>query len=148
MATETSIGYSINGGPQSTVMRHLMPVVLLIGEDTIRWKLYEFRERLMTCIQFFSSLSLFLSTLGVVLTADHFRDFAYIPGGMWSSVYLCMTLFSFVWLVVSGLRFVRNFRKLSCDYAMEDIYASKKATADVTAGLRAKSVFDSTPLNQ
>lgn len=148
MVTESSLGYTINGGQQSTLMRHLMPVVLLIGEDTIRWKLYEFRERLMTYVHFISSLSLFLSTLGVALTADHFRDFLGLSGEEWSYVYPTLAIASFAWLAVSSIRFVRNFNKLSCDYAMEDIYASKKAAGTMKVRLPTEPVFEGTPLNQ
>ena len=147
MVKNPSAQYSINGGTQNVAMKINIPPVIVVSRDTIHLKLKEFRSRILLCAQFGSAMALFLSTLAVVLTADSFRGLL-LSGEQWASVYFGIAVCSGVWGLVVGVRLLANFKKMSDEYALQEICIAKQADVPVTVSAEMEPSFANTPLKK
>lgn len=146
MVKNPSAQYSINGGTQNVAMKINIPPVIVVSRDTIHLKLKEFRSRILLYAQFGSALALFLSTLAVVLTADSFRGLLTLSGEQWASIYFGIAVCSGVWGLVVGVRLLANFKKMSDEYALQEICIAKQADVPVTVSAEMEPSFANTPL--
>ena len=146
MPMMASTGYSIHKGEEEVGMDSAFSSMLLVNKDRVRLKVIEYRARLMTLVQFTSSLSLFLSTLGVTLTAGQFRDFAGAPGVVWEVVYAIVTIASALWFAISAKRMLGCWRKLDAESVMQDICTTEPLGPNSQVLFRIAPNFDVTPV--
>ena len=146
MPKEASPGYSIHKGKDEVGMDSAFSSMLLVNKDRVRLKVIEYRSRLMILVQFASSLSLFLSTIGVTLTAGQFRDFAGVPGVVWEAAYVLITIASALWLAISAKRMFGCWRKLDAESVMQDICTTEPLGPNSQVLFRIAPNFDVTPV--
>jgi len=92
-----------------------------ITEDKLENILSRFILNLKKVQLWLTPLTLFVSILIVVLTADFNKDFLSIPKEIWSSIFYISLVLSFIWLIWSIINSIRLYKRTRLEYIINKI---------------------------
>lgn len=84
--------------------------VIVITEDKLKYILSNLISNLRKSEQWLTPLSLFVTLLITVLTADFNTDFLNISKNIWSALFYLCLIGSFCWLVLSVFQSIKYYR--------------------------------------
>ncbi len=137
MTTQPTIEFEKEFSEKLTIHKNIGQEIVITTVDKVRLCLMENRDLLTAKKEWLTPLGIFLALLTTLVAAD-FRDFYFKPE-VWKAIYVLATLISFIWLIISGYKAVKNYSKGSIDTIVaelkaQDIQQSEQPQKEIQEG--------------